>query len=120
MSEFSQDMAAIAAVLLAATSTIKASLMCIKALKASVTINIDKNVWWRRLGFAGWYFILKVFGLGFGMLFGLYELRLLSLVKTPLTTGDAAQIVLYVFLLVLGFYPPASLEPKLLRRTPAP
>ncbi len=119
MTEFSQDMTAIAGVLLAATSTIKAIVMCAKAFKTSVTINIDKNVWWRRLGRDGWVFIFQALVLLFTIFFCLFQLRQLSLMKSPLSTGDAADIALYLFMLFLGFYPPESMRPKFYSRTPA-
>jgi hypothetical protein len=110
MTEFAQNMTAIAGVLLGAASVIKAATMCIKAFKRSVTINIDPSAWWRRIGWRGWLLMMRVAFLLFAMLFGLYQLRQLSFSTAPLTTGDAANLVLYTLFVVMGFYPPASSE----------
>jgi hypothetical protein len=111
MTEFAQNMTAIAGVLLGAASVIKAATMCVKAFKRSVTINVDPSAW-RRIDWRGWLLVMRVGFLLFAMLFGLYQLRQLSFSTAPLTTGDAANLVLYTLFIVMGFYPPESFNQR--------
>ena len=109
MTEFAQDMTAIAAVLIGAAKMIEAITTCARPFKKSVTISSHPmQVWWRRIGWTGWGQIARLGLLMVMLFFGLFSLWKLSFATAPLTTGDAANLVLYTLFVVMGFYPPAG------------
>jgi hypothetical protein len=113
MTEFAQNMTALAAVLVGAAKMIEAITTCIKPFQKSEAINSQApKVWWRRIGWEGWWLISRLVIVMAGLLYGMYQLMQLSRSSAPITTGDAANLAIYMLLIVLGFYPPASLDPK--------
>ncbi|WP_395737454.1 hypothetical protein [Prosthecobacter sp.] len=115
-------MTALAAVLMGAASLIKAVMTCVKALRKFDTPNTQhkSESWWRKVRWEGVFLIGRLLFMVFAMFWGLYELRQYSFVKTPLTTGDAANLIVSTLVIIMTYYTPAAFDLTKPTRTPAP